>query len=151
MDQSILCSESLELVGSSAEVISSLSFEVFSDLLSKANVRVKASADSSSTLRNLVDILKALGDASLAIAKLVHISRELLTEGQRCGILGVGATNLHNVVELGALGVQDFGECGKLGEQALVDLEHGSDVHDRWERVIAGLRAVYVVIRVHLL
>ena len=147
--QSIFGCEGLKLVGGSAEVISSFGLEVVSNLLGKAVVRVQTSADRSASLSNLVDILKALSDTPLAVSQLVHVARELLAEGERSGILGVSATDLHDVVELSTLGVESICEGSQLGEQALIDLENGCDVHDRWESVIAGLRAVHMVVRVH--
>ena len=47
----------------------------------------------------------------MAIAKLVHIAGELLSKGERSGILGVSTANLDDVVEFSALSVKDINQA----------------------------------------
>lgn len=55
--ESVLGGQSFELVGSCAEVVTSLLLEVLRDLLSEALVSVKTGADGGTTLSDLIDIL----------------------------------------------------------------------------------------------
>lgn len=66
----------------------------------------------------------------MAIAKLVHVARELLSKSERSGVLGVGATNLDDVVEFSALSVKNFNQACEFGQETLIDLKDGSDMHD---------------------
>ena len=72
----------------------------------------------------------------MAVAKLVHVTRELLAKGQRCSILSMSSTNLDNIVEFGSLGIERVSKSFKLGQESLVNLENGSDMHDRGEYII---------------
>ena len=74
MDKSILGGESLKLVGSSSELVSSLLLEVLGNLLSESNVSVETSANSGTTLGNFVNILEGLNDALVAVFELVNVS-----------------------------------------------------------------------------
>ena len=55
--KSVLGGQSFKLVGSCAEVITSLLLEVLSNLLSEALISIQTGTDSGTTLSNLVDIL----------------------------------------------------------------------------------------------
>ena len=82
----------------------------------------------------------------MAIAELVNIGRELLTEGKRSCILSVRATDLDDIVKLSALGIKSISQSFKLRQKTLIDFKDGSDVHDRRERIIGGLRSVHMIV-----
>lgn len=98
-------------------------------MLSKANIGVEAGADGCTTLGNLMDVFKRLNDSLVAIAQLVHVGRELLTEGQWSRILSVGAADFDDVLIILTLKLEGIGQGGQLRQKTLVDLEDGSDVH----------------------
>ena len=79
MHQSVLGGKSLKLVGSSRKLVTGLEFQIFCNLLSKAFVCVQTSADSCTSLSNLIDILQGLLNTHVTVAQLVDVSRELLT------------------------------------------------------------------------
>ena len=78
--QRVLAGESLELVGSGSKIVSSLLFEVISDLLGESDVCVQTGSDCGASLSNLVDVFKGLNYAHVAVAQLVHVSGELLAK-----------------------------------------------------------------------
>jgi len=116
VDEGILGGQGLELVGSSFKVISSLDFQIFCDLLSKALKGVEASTNGGTTLSNLIDVLQCLFDTHMAITKLVHITREFLTKSQRSGILSMGSADLDNIIEFGSLSIKYISKGSKLRE-----------------------------------
>lgn len=126
----------LELVLSSPKFITCLMFQILGDLLSETDVSIKAGADGCTSLSNLIDILEGLGDAFVAIAQLVHVTGELLAEGQGCSILSMSPTNLNNIVEFSPLGIERVSQSIKLGQESLVNLENGGDMHNRGEYII---------------
>ena len=69
----------------------------------------------------------------------MHVTRELLAEGQGRGILSMSSTNLDNIVEFGSLGIERVSKSFKLGQKSLINLENGSDMHNRGEHIIRGL------------
>ena len=134
--KSIFSSKRLKLIRSSPEFIACLLLEVLSDLLSKADISVEACAYGRTSLSNLIDILKRLSDAFVAVAQLVHVTRKLLAEGQGRGILSMSPTDLYNIVEFSPLGIKRVSKSFKLGQKSLVDFENGGDMHDRGEDII---------------
>lgn len=114
VDEGILGGQGLEFVGGSFEFISSLDFQVFSDLLGEALIGVEASTNGGTTLSNFVDILQGLLDTHMAITKLVHITREFLTKSQRSGILSMGSADLDNIIELSSLSIKHVSKSSKL-------------------------------------
>lgn len=129
VDESVLGSQTFELVRSCVEVVAGILLEVFADGLSKTDVGVETSTDSSAALSDLVHILKRLDDALLSLLELVDVGAKLLAESQRSGILGVRATNLYDVVELVALGSEGVLETTELGQKDLVHFHNCSNVH----------------------
>ena len=59
-------------------------------------VRVEAGAHSGATKGELVHMAKRLSDVLEAMVKLGHIARELLSKGERGGILQMSPSDLHN-------------------------------------------------------
>ncbi len=136
VDKGVLARKRLKLVGSGLEVVTSLLFKVLSNLFGEANIGVKACADGSASLSNLKDVLKSLLDPLESIFELSNIATELLTKGQRSGILSVGTADLDDVLELLTLLVERADEVLQAGDQALIDLENGCHVHHCGEAVI---------------
>lgn len=144
----VLGSESLELVVSSSKGVAGILGQVLGNSLSETDVGVETSADSSASLGDLVHIIKRLNNTLLALLQLVDVGAKLLTEGQGSSILSVGTANLDNVRELVALQGEGLSETDQLGQEALISLQNGRDVHDRGEGVVGGLTSVNIVIGV---
>jgi len=130
VDEGILSGEAFELVISGSELVASIFLQVLSNGLSEANVSVEASADSGTTLSDLVNILKRLDNTLLALLELVNVGTEFLTKSERGSILGVGTANLANVLPLVALGSESLPKADEFGEKALVGLHNSGDVHN---------------------
>jgi len=149
VDEGVLTSEGLELVGRSHEWVASLFLQVVSDCLSESGESVQAGSDSGASLSNLVDVLESLLNSFVVVLQLMDVGGELLTESERSGILSVSATNLDDVCELVPLGSELVSESLQLGQESLVNLKHSCDVHDGWESIIGRLGAIHVVIWVY--
>lgn len=106
------------------------------------------SADGGTTLGKVVET----GEGSLntldTVGELLDVARELLSESEGGGILQMSATNLDDVLELLALGLDGVTEKGDGGDEALVDLNGSGNVHGSGEGVVGGLGHVDVVVGV---
>jgi len=60
----------------------------------------------------------------------------------------VGSTDLDDVSKLISLCRQPLDEVSKVGDENLVDFQHGCDVHDSGEGVVRRLGPVYVIVGV---
>ena len=69
------------------------------DLLGEALAGVEAGADRGAALGERVDVVQRVRDALDALLDLEGVAAELLAEGQRRRVLGVGAADLDDVVE----------------------------------------------------
>ena len=130
MDESVLGGKDLEFVISSSELIACIFLQVLSNSLSEADVSVETGTDSSATLSDLVHIFERLNDTLFTLLELVNVSTEFLTKSKRSSILGVGATNLHNVFPFVTLVSKGLSKGSKLGEEALISFHNSGDVHN---------------------
>ncbi|KAI3478944.1 hypothetical protein L1887_59065 [Cichorium endivia] len=118
------------------------------DLLVKANVGVEAGADGGAALGELREARQDGLDAEDGVVDLLDVAGELLAEGERRGVLEVGASDLDDVVELGALLVEGGAEVLEGGDEVVGDLGDRGDVHGGGEGVVGGLAHVDVVVGV---
>jgi hypothetical protein len=135
---------------------------------SKAEKRTYSS-DGSSTLSQHAQSRDDGLNSRNAVGELLNVAGELLTQGQRSGILQVGSTDLDNVLERLSLGLHGIVEFVQGGKKRGVDLGHSGDVHGGGEtdpnvsirfakgtnrrnsRIVGTLRHVHVVVRVNWL
>ena len=73
--------------------------DLMCDALVPADPGVQAGADSGAALGEFVDLGQDLVDAQDALADLMRIAGKLLAQRQGCRILGMGATDLDDVLE----------------------------------------------------
>lgn len=149
MHESILGCQSFKFVLSSHKGVSCFCGKISSHLLSETGIGVQSSANGGTSLSDLMNVNQGLFDAFGGILELAHVGRKLLTESQRSCILGVSATDLHDIIKLLSLGFQSISESLKFGEQSFVDFEDCCNVHNRWESVVGGLGTINVIVRVH--
>lgn len=118
------------------------------DFLGESLAGVKSGSDSGSSGGKLVEARKSRLDTGDRVVELLDVGGELLAEGERDGVLGVGTADLDDVLELFGLVVQGGAEFLEGWEQTGVDFTTDGDVHGGGEGVVGGLRHVHVVVRV---
>lgn len=106
LDNGVVGSESLELVGCGDELMAGHLADLSRDVLSKALESVNSSSDSSSTLSKHLQARQRSLYALNAKVKLLYVARKLLAKGQRCGVLQMCPANLDEVLPLLALLLQ---------------------------------------------
>lgn len=143
-------SEGLELVGGRVELGTGHFGDLFGNGFSKTDKGVDTRTDSGAALGQKAQITEGALDTLDAVVELGDIAGELLGEGERGGILQVGAANLDNLLslELVNLGLKSVAQGLNGGEQLSFGLENGSDVHDGGEGVVGRGGAVDVVVGV---
>lgn len=118
------------------------------NLFSKADESVDSRSDGRSTLGQHLQA----GQAGLyplnAEVELLYVSREFLAQRQRRGILQMGPANLDEALPLVGLLLEGVAQADQGGEQRLLKVEDGGDVHDGGEGVVGGCGHVDVVVGV---
>ena len=150
LDKGVVGGKGLELVGGSLELSTGHLADLLSNALGETLESVDASADSGTTLSEQAKIGQGGLDTLDTIVKLSDVSRELLGQGQRGSILEMGASNLDDLLgfEIVNLGLDGGAEAAESGEEVVLELEDGSNVHDGGEGVVGGGAAVDVVVGV---
>src|SRR6266567_6320361 len=103
---------------------------------------VKAGADSRSPDGEIVEAVESDGDAAAIAVKHIDVAGKFLAEGERRGVLEMGAADLDDVRELRGFGVERVAKCLDSGEEAARGFRGGGDVHGGGKRVVGGLRHV---------
>ena len=148
LDDGVVSSKSLELVGGSDELVAGHLGDLGGDVLGETLEGVEASADGGTALSEVAETGKSRLDTENAILELCDVSRELLAKGQGSGILQVGAANLDDAVEALGLLVQGILQALECGQELLLELEDSSNVHGGGEGVVGRGGHVDVVIGV---
>mmetsp|Transcript_29221 Transcript_29221/g.74970 ORF Transcript_29221/g.74970 Transcript_29221/m.74970 type:complete len:415 (-) Transcript_29221:64-1308(-) len=117
--------------------------------LREAGEGVEARADCCAALRQAEQARERALHAADAVRHLLRVAAKFLAQGQGRRVLGVRAPDLDDGVKLFGLGVQRGLQLLELGDEALVDLGGGGDVHDRREGVVGALALVDVVVGVY--
>jgi len=149
LNDRVVGSQDLELVGGGLELGAGHLADLSSDGLIEALEGVQTGTDGSTTLSKEAQV----GDASLdtlnVAVQLGDITGELLAQSERGGILQVGTANLDQVLELLDLLLQSITQLLQRGQQSVLKLHHGGNVHDSGEGVVGGGRHIDVVVRVN--
>jgi hypothetical protein len=148
LDNGIVSSQSLELVGGSCELMAGHLADLGRNILCEANKSVDSCSDRSSTLSQHLQAGQTRLYPFNAKVELLHIARKLLAQRQWCSILQVCPANLDQVLPLVALPLQGVSQALEGGEERLFEVEDSGDVHDGREGVVGGRRHVDVVVRV---
>lgn len=120
-----------------------------SNSISFYDVGVETSADSGTTLSEFGDFRELSFDSLDGIANLGHIAREFLSKSKRSSILGVGSSDLDDVLEFFRLLFKSSKESLETREESLMSFQHCGNVHHRGEGIVRGLRHVHVIVRVN--
>lgn len=99
LDQSIMTSERFKLVLSSFEGIASLTGKFLCNHAVKSHVGVQTSAHCSASLSQLRNFVNLALDTLDAFFHLFHVSRELLTQCQWRGVLGVCSADFNDMIK----------------------------------------------------
>ena len=116
MNKGIFAGKALKFIFSSNKVVSSVFSKIINDSLCKADVSVETSANSGTTLGNLIDVLQRLHNTLFSLLKLVDVGGKLLTKSQRSCILGMCSANFDNIFKLFLLLSEGFSKALKLGK-----------------------------------
>ena len=149
LDRSVLGRERLELVRRGDERQTGDPRHLLGEALGEARKAVEAGADRRAALSELVEPRQGLLDPSDAVADLLRVARELLTEGERRRVLEMGAADLDDLVKFCRLGLERRQQVLERRQELAVHLLDRGDVHRGREGVVGRLAAVDVVVRVH--
>lgn len=99
-DESVVGSKCFKFVRGGFELESSFFGDLFSDGFCESEVSVESSSDSCTSLGELADLRKLALNSLDSVSNLLCVASEFLAESKRCGILGVGPSNLDDILEL---------------------------------------------------
>lgn len=150
LNEGVVGGEGFEFVGRGGEVLSGHLGDFRGDGLGEALVGVDARADGGAALGEQAQVGKRGLDARDAEVELGDVAGEFLGEGEGRGVLEMGAADLDNLLgfELDDLGLQGIAEGADGGDELLLDLEDGGDVHHGREGVVGRGGHVDVVVGV---
>lgn len=148
LDDGVVGSQDLELVGGSLELGAGHLGDLGSDGLVEALEGVQTGTDGGTTLSKEAQVGEGSLDALNVALKLGDVARELLAQGEGGSILQVGTANLDQLLPLVHLDLQSIAQLLKRGQQGVLELDNGSNVHDGGERVVGGSGHVDMVVRV---
>lgn len=150
LDDGIVGSQRLELVWRSLEGDASHLANLLSDALGKSLKGVDASADSSTTLGQQLQVRQGALNTLDTKVKLGNIARELLSQGEGSSILQVRTSNLDDLLgfKVVHLCLKTCSKAVESRQQITLKLENGGDVHDGGESVVGGGASVDVVVGV---
>ena len=122
----------------------------FRDLLGGAlgefGMRVQAGADGGAADGQIVESVEHLFEALDVALEQASPAAEFLADGERHGVLQVGAADLDDVVELLGLGGNGVVHVLYGGNQRVLHALGGGNVHGGRKRVVRRLRHVDVIV-----
>ena len=113
-------------------------------------VGVEPGADRRAALREGENVGQRHLDPPDAELDLGRVPGKLLAERHRGRVLEVGAADLDDVGERLRLVIEGLVQVAQRRQEPIADLTRGRDVHGGRKRVVRGLAAVDVVVRMHL-
>lgn len=148
LDDGVVGGERLELVGRRPELGARHLADLLRDGLGEALEGVDARAHGGAALRQEPEVGERALHPPDAEVQLRDVAGELLGQGQGRGVLEMRPADLDDLLglELVDLPLQGVAEVPERGQQRLLDLEHGGDVHDGGEGVVGRGGPVDVVV-----
>ena len=146
LDDGIMSSKNLKLVGRGLELGASQLANLLSNRLIETLESVQASANSSTTLGQKAKVGEAVLNTLDVAVELRDVSGELLAKGKRSGVLKVSSADLDDLLELLNLLLESISQALERWEKSLLEFEDSRNVHDGGERVVGRSGAVNVVI-----
>lgn len=146
MNQGIARGQRLEFVGSTHQRQARLLRQGGRHGIGKTGWRVQAGADGSAPQCQLAQMGQGGSNVALPLFQLGNPTGELLPQGERGGILQVGAANLDDVVEGVGLAGQRRAQGDQGGQQLQGNGSDGRQVHGAREDIIARLAEVDLIV-----
>ena len=112
----------------------------------KSRVGIEPGADRRSALRERIELAQRMPEPLDARVHLGRITGKFLSEGQRSGVLQVGAADLDDAGECLGLFRQRRMQMRERRDQASRDLERRGDVHRGGEAIVRRLAQVDVIV-----
>ena len=106
-------------------------------------------ADGRAAQRKTIDALERILDPFEIIGQHAGIARPFLPERERRGVLHVGPADLDDIVPLRRLRCDGIAQRRHRGDQTLLGIDRGGNVHRRGKVVVRRLRHVDVIVRMH--
>src|SRR5258706_7171296 len=113
--------------------------------LGKFGMGVEAGADGGAADGEIVEAVERDGDASAIAIEHIDVAGKFLAEGERRGVLQMGAADFDDVREFPGLGVERVAKRFDGGHEAARRFRSGGDLHGCGEGVALGLWDVYMV------
>ena len=150
LDNSVVSSKGLELVGSGLELGAGHLGDLLGNALGEALEGVDASANGGTALGEESQVGDRALDALDAVVELGNVARELLCQGERGGILKMGSADLDDLLgfEIVNLLLESITQVAQRGDKLVRELENGGNMHDGGEGVVGGGAAVDMVVGV---
>src|SRR6266851_9965707 len=95
--------------------------------IGKFGMGVEAGADGGAADGEIVEAVESHGDASAIAVEKIDVAGKFLAEGERCGVLQMGAADFYDVCEFFCFGVEGVAEIFHGGEQAARGFRGGGD------------------------
>jgi len=150
-DQLVAGGEGVELVRGAAEVLARQAADLRSDLFGKACGGVQPRADGRAAKRKLPQRRKRQPDQLRIALEAAAPAGDLLRERNGRGILQMGAPGLDDALIFGLEALERVDQLRQRGQDAVLERADSRNMQGRGERVVRGLRAVDVIIRVQQL
>ena len=117
----------------------------------EVGVAVEAGADGGAAERQFVEVFERVLQAGEAVVKLGNVAGEFLAEGERGGVLQVGAADFDDGLERFGFSGEGVAQFLYGRDEEVVDLLRGGDVNGGREAVVGGLGVIDVVVRMYRL
>ena len=143
-------SQRLELAGRGLERHARQAGDLGRNLHGELGVGIEARAHGRTALGQLLQVRQHVFQVLQAMLQLGDVTRELLPQRERRGVLQVGTADLDDVLEGLGLGLEGVAQLLQRRDEVLVDGHGRSHVHGRGEHVVGGLTPVHVVIGMDL-
>src|SRR5260370_41004995 len=110
----------------------------------KFGMGIEAGAGGGAADGEIVEAVEGHGDAAAVAVEHVDVAGKFLAEGERRGILQMGAADFYDVCELLGFGVERVAKSLDGREQAARGFRGGGAVHGGGKRVVPRLRHMYL-------
>jgi len=148
-DKRVMRRESFEFIWRGDERQACVIGNFFGKALSKTRFGVEACPNRRAALRERVKFCEPPFDPRNAEVELRNITRKFLAERDGGGVLCMGTADFDDLGKALGFIIQGIAEDLQFRKQPMRDLLCCADVHGRWERIVWGLAAVHMVIRVN--
>lgn len=136
LNKGIVSSKCFEFVGGSLELVAGFFGHLLGDGFSEPEVGVEPGSNCSAALGKLAHLRQFRPDSLDPVSNLLGVPAELLAQGQRSSILGVGSPDFDDVLEFNCLLFERLGQDFESRDEHFVCLEDGCNVHNGREGIV---------------